>query len=454
MGEVKIRELATEIVMGAGGRKMRVEWDSGAGVTPLGPVVYFSQFLGTAGLFCAWIKDCPLEYQSNNAPEIRDVLGTTMLSILSGHRRYTHVTMLRQETVCTRSFGMGQICSEDSVRRAWKHAETKAVAEWQRRHLRASYAPALEHAWVADLDVTVKPVYGHQEGAEVGYNPRKPGRPSHAYHTVFMARLRLALDVEVLSGKAHAAGHGFQSWWQLWDELPPHCRPYLVRGDCAYGQENLLSECERRGQAYVFRLRMTRGVKQLVSALEKTGSWQSWREGWSVCQGQLRLQGWSQTRRVAVLRRWRTSSRKKEEPLALPWDGALPVAEEAEYQVLVTNTAWEAGSVAETYRQRADSENPYDELKNQWGWGGYVTRDLKRCQIAARNVALVYNWWTAFTRCAQPDQAREALTSRPMLLHAVGVLVQHADQLWLRLTSIHMGWLSRLSAFSMRFPCF
>jgi hypothetical protein len=28
----------------------------------------------------------------------------------------------------------------------------------------------------------VKPLYGHQEDAQVGYNPQKPGRPSHVYH--------------------------------------------------------------------------------------------------------------------------------------------------------------------------------------------------------------------------------------------------------------------------------
>jgi hypothetical protein len=30
------------------------------------------------------------------------------------------------------------------------------------------------------------------------------------------------------------------------------------------------------------------------------------------------------------------------------------------------------------YRDRADCENSFDELKNQWGWGGFTTRDLKR----------------------------------------------------------------------------
>ncbi|MGZ9219860.1 MAG: hypothetical protein ACXW5W_22840 [Candidatus Binatia bacterium] len=38
----------------------------------------------------------------------------------------------------------------------------------------------LNAPWLLDVDVTVKPLYGKQQGAVVGYNPHKPGRPSHA----------------------------------------------------------------------------------------------------------------------------------------------------------------------------------------------------------------------------------------------------------------------------------
>ena len=31
----------------------------------------------------------------------------------------------------------------------------------------------------------------------------------------------------------------------------------------------------------------------------------------------------------------------------------------------------------------------FDELKNQWRWGGYTAQDLGRCQIMARMNALV-----------------------------------------------------------------
>lgn len=37
-----------------------------------------------------------------------------------------------------------------------------------------------------------------------------------------------------------------------------------------------------------------------------------------------------------------------------------------------------------------DAENACDELKNQWGLGGFTTQDIKRCQTVARTCALVY----------------------------------------------------------------
>ena len=49
---------------------------------------FFIDYLKQAGLFDAWVADCPLSFTSPNAPKKRDLLGTVMLSVLSGHRRY------------------------------------------------------------------------------------------------------------------------------------------------------------------------------------------------------------------------------------------------------------------------------------------------------------------------------------------------------------------------------
>jgi hypothetical protein len=103
----------------------------------------------------------------------------------------------------------------------------------------------------------------------------------------------------------------------------------------------------------------------------------------------------------------------------------------------VTDLDLEALSIADRYRQRADSENAYDELKNQWGWGGFMSRDLLRCQAAVRNVALVYNCWSLFVACADPNRGRETITSRPLLLSAEGRMTESGRQLRLTLTSSH-----------------
>ena len=99
-----------------------------------------------------------------------------------------------------------------------------------------------------------------------------------------------------------------------------------------------------------------------------------------------------------------------------------------EYAVLVTSTAHEIMALAQLYRDRADAENTFDELKNQGGWGGFTTQDLARCRLMARMVAVVYNWWNLFVRLAQPHKHFEAITSRPLLLHGVATQTQHAGQ--------------------------
>src|SRR6201993_1296316 len=78
---------------------VRVEWDHEAAMTPLGQLPFFVDYLKTAGLFDAFIADCPLHYTSGNAPKGRDVFGTAMLSILSGHKRYAHIAALRGDVV-------------------------------------------------------------------------------------------------------------------------------------------------------------------------------------------------------------------------------------------------------------------------------------------------------------------------------------------------------------------
>ena len=404
--------------------RVHVEWDNTATVTPLGQLPFFIEYLKQGGLFDGWVADCPLHFTSPNAPAKRDVLGTVLLSVLAGHRRYAHITALRCDPVNPPLLGMRKVVSEDAVRRAFDKIEEEAGLEWLQGHLDYCTRPLLGEPWILDVDTTVKPLYGHQEGAVVGYNPHKPGRPSHSHHSYMLANLRLVLAVEVQAGNQQTSKHSAPGLWELLDGLAAEHRPALIRGDANFGNEPVMREAEQRGQPYLFKLRLTKGVKRAIERAMGDEDWQDAGAGWHGKEGELRLLGWSRQRRVVILRRrvaraLALTERDATGQLALGFaeiDGGRAIWE---YAVLVTSLTCEILTMGQLYRDRADCENSFDELKNHWGWGGFTTHDLKRCRLMARCVALVFNWWNLFVRLADPDHHREAITSRPLLLEAI-----------------------------------
>ncbi|WP_143037917.1 hypothetical protein [Nitrosomonas sp. Nm58] len=68
------------------------------------------------------------------------------------------------------------------------------------------------------------------------------------------------LDVEVQSGKSHAAKHSLPRLRQLIEGLAPEKRPTLMRGDNAFGNEGVMAEMEEINQRYLFKLRQTDGI--------------------------------------------------------------------------------------------------------------------------------------------------------------------------------------------------
>ncbi len=46
------------------GGRVHVRWDETAQATPHGQIVFFAEFLATAGVFDRWVQDCPLHYSS------------------------------------------------------------------------------------------------------------------------------------------------------------------------------------------------------------------------------------------------------------------------------------------------------------------------------------------------------------------------------------------------------
>ena len=55
----------------------------------------------------------------------------------------------------------------------------------------------------------------------------------------------------------------------------------------------------------------------------------------------------------------------------------------------------------------------------------------------ARIVALIFNWWSLFTRIASGDKHGEAITTRPQFLEGIARYTSHANQRNLSISSLH-----------------
>jgi hypothetical protein len=422
-------------------------------------LVFFAEFPGETGLFERWVQRCPLEYISPDAPEIVDVLGAWLLSILDGQRRYAHVAGLRGDEVAPRIRGMKKIISDESPRRALarlapcagkreseeerlkREARLSKSGTWMDQALSENIRDALSTPRILDEDTPVKPLHGRQDGAGISDNPKKPGRPRHVVHTCWIGNLRLVLDAEVRKGKAHAAQHGLPRLRKILEGLPPEQRPAWVRGDSAFGNEGVMAMLEEMERACLFKLHRSAGVKRLIERQWSRQDWPPTGQGFDAVEASLRLSGWSRARRVVVLRQQVTAPLLAESQAGESQNQAsLLFADRQEplpawaCPVLVTNTGYALEAMGQLYRDRADCENGFDELKNQRGWGGYTTRDLERCNLSARTVALIYNGWSWHVRLAHPKARLEAITSRPLLLAGVARLTQHAGQCRLLVT--------------------
>lgn len=108
--------------------------------------------------------------------------------MINGATRFRHVDRLLGDKATAKLLGAGRFMSCDSVRRNFASMPEDKVLKWvwdENMHL---LQDILSEDYMVDLYPTVKPLYGHQEGAEIGYNPQKPRRPSHSYHTLCTAR--------------------------------------------------------------------------------------------------------------------------------------------------------------------------------------------------------------------------------------------------------------------------
>ena len=168
-------ELAANWPVDTPGGRFYAEFDLDTPISREGQLVFFAQFLHAGQRWERFLENCPLTYTGKRGSKVVNVLGTAFISVLAGHWRYAHINAIRGDALTPSILGMTSTVSEDVVRDAMKRMQEAAATQWLSNELLACVEPVLGQPRMLDIDSTVKPVFGHRQGAQIGDNLHKPG---------------------------------------------------------------------------------------------------------------------------------------------------------------------------------------------------------------------------------------------------------------------------------------
>lgn len=412
---------------------------TGSNLTSLGGLIAFASFVNELGVLDELEKHFPVKRTSNNALPVRDILVGFIVTALLGGKRFHDIRFIQNDPVIAEAFGVHKrISGDDAIRRLFTEIESEAGRDLMYK-VNQYLFENLPDYYILDWDSTVTTRFGEQEGVAVGYNPHKPGRGSHNPLVSSVGGIRLCLDVEMRSGDAHTAAGWIEHMEQLFASLPKNKQPWLNRADIGFCGEKFLRwhEGDKDRPHYLFKLKKTKRVKEAIAKVRED----QWEGSASInalqlAECRLQLAGWDRERRVVLGRRL-ISKQSPEE------SGNFLGVCDYHYYAYVTDlspeqfTCWQ---ISDLYDKRADCENIFDELKNQWGFAGFCSQKQNVTEFAARMTLFTYNLWSLFVRFFNIDRHQEAITTRREFMLMPAKLVKTGRQKRVDLAIVEKKW--------------
>ena len=252
---------------------------------------------------------------------------------------------------------------------------------------------------ILDLDSTVVTVFGRQEGAAVGYNPRYRGKRSYDPLLCLEANSSFLWDAELRRGDAGTWAGSVELLASCFLSVPSDIRELRVRADAGFGYHPVLEMLEVRPAQYAVVARMTASLKRALGGLR----YERLNPRWEIAEFEHRVSGWPQSRRCIVARR--LIEETDPEPTLFTLERFL-------YRAWFTSLPLTPAGVWHFYDGRAAMETRIRELREDFALRKIPTRAFAANALYLEVVRLAYNLVTAFQRMCLPREWQSLTLSK------------------------------------------
>lgn len=340
----------------------------------------------------------PFVKRSNNRISSADVLLSWFYGLALGAERFEHFTRYRRDPLVGCLLGIRRFPSPDTVRRlflCFSYRRVTAVSEALMKFTLGRVRPILLGHTV-DLDSSVFCRYGGQEGSLKGYNPHKPGRPSHHPLVAFLSEARRLLWATLRSGNSGSANGCVEFLTQALMMLPGGHRVALVRADAGFFVKRFLEFLEARELPYIVVVRLMPVVRRVVLHRIAEADWRPVGLGVEVADCEATLPSWrGVTRRFVCLRQAIAERPAARGRRLFEWPGYT-------YRIVVTSMPYAAEVVTRMYAGRADSENRIKEVKEDLSLDTFCLKSFDATDAAFRMGCVLYNLLAGFRETVLP----------------------------------------------------
>jgi len=276
---------------------------------------------------------------------------------------------------------------------------------------------------IFDLDSTVLILYGKQEMARIGYNPKKWGRPSYHPLLCFNGITKDFWHGELRPGNTHTATGTVELLKASFAKLPPSVKVVIIRADKGFYDHETIEYLESHKALFVIVAKLTGPVKRRISTL----SYQIHSSGLETAEFIYQPTRWKKEYRFLVIRR--PIPEDPTEQLTLFSMGRHS------YQVLVTNMKLTPLHTWRFYNGRAAVELIIKELKGDYPLGKIPTKHFAANQAYFHTLLFSYNLINWFKRLCLPKEFQNMTlnTLRARLLLIPSELVRSKNRPTLKL---------------------
>jgi hypothetical protein len=346
-------------------------------VTPFGGLVVFVELLRKMKVVEAVEARLPFRYHSNNQSEPKHILLAFWLGVVCGARRFSQLQLLRYDRALEQLCGIGPFPCDDTVRNFFARFGPAQIAQffpslW--RWLFSQYAPS---QCILDLDSTIFQRFGHQQGAERGYNPsRRNGRIHHPL-VAFVSKPTLVLHGWLRSGNTADNRGTVEFLTEALQHMPAQCVVQGVRADSAFFDQQILAFLEEKNLPYTIAVRRGALIQNQALLAE---DWHVLDHDTAVGEFTLQLPKWSRPRRFIVARL----------RLADPQEQRLIPVPGHDFRFFVTNRTEAPEWLWRHYDDRAAIEPRFSELKEDLAADGFCSRQFFATEAAFLSVLFAY----------------------------------------------------------------